>query len=358
MVVVGAGPWGLMTAWRASRAGARVVVVDDGRPPAARVAAGMLGPWAEADERERPLHDVLVRALDSWPATAEALAGDAGRDPGFRRSGSVLGASRPEHLGELRRRHATLRRWGEDPGWSTGTQLRDVEPGLAASSPGGLDLPREHQVEPRALLAALTAACDAGGVRRVAGSAARIPSRPARAVVLDDGRSVRAGRVVLAAGHAAGAVAGRVPVRPVKGQVLRLRARPGEPLPISRTVRTPSVYLAPRDGEVVVGATMEERGDTTVTASAVAELLDEALRVVPECGELQLAEAAAGLRPATPDGMPAIGCDPGDELVWAVGGYRHGVLLAPLAAEVAVAAAAGGPIPSWASAFSPERFAR
>lgn len=355
--MVGAGPWGLMTAWRAARAGARVVVVDDGRPPAAHVAAGMLGPWAEADERERPLHDLMVRALDAWPATADALAADAARDPGLRRSGAVLGASRPEHLGEVRRRHATLREWGEDPGWSSGSRLRAVEPGLAPSSAGGLDLPREHQVEPRALLAALAAACDAAGVQRVPGAVARISGRPARGVDLDDGAAVRAGRVVLAAGHAAGALAGRVPVRPVKGQVLRLRARPGRPLPIARTVRTPSVYLAPRDGEVVVGATMEERGDTDVTASAVAELLEEALRAVPECGDLLLAEAAAGLRPATPDGMPAVGADPDDELVWAVGGYRHGVLLAPLAAEVAVAAAAGGPVPAWASPLAPERFA-
>ena len=79
---------------------------------------------------------------------------------------------------------------------------------------------------------------------------------------------VAARRVVLAAGWDAGALAGRVPVRPVKGQIMRLRPAAGAPLPIARTVRTPSVYLAPRDGEVVVGATSEERSDTTVTAEA------------------------------------------------------------------------------------------
>jgi glycine oxidase len=175
-------------------------------------------------------------------------------------------------------------------------------------------------------------------------------------VRLADGSVVSGGRVILAAGHAAGRLAARVPLRAVKGQVLRLRAHDGAPPPIARTVRTPSVYLAPRRGEVVVGATMEERSDTLVTAAAVAELLDEALRVVPEAGELELAEAGCGLRPATPDGLPALGADPHDDLVWAVGGYRHGILLAPLAAEVAAAAAAGGPVPGWAAPFAPTRF--
>ncbi len=345
-----------MSAWRAARAGARVTLVDDGRPPAARVAAGMLAPWAEADERERPLHDLMRRALDLWPDTAGAISADAGRDAGFRRSGSVLAASRPEHVAEVRRRLATLDDWGEPAAWSTGSQLRALEPGLGADVAGGIDLPHEHQVEPRALLDALARACAAVGVRRVAGAVAGTVGRPVRGVRLRDGEQLAADRVVLAAGHAAGTVASRVPVRPVKGQILRLRVREGTAAPVTRTVRTPSVYLAPRDGEVVVGATTEERSDTTVTASAVAELLEEALRAAPECGELSLAEAAAGLRPATPDGMPAIGADPDDGLVWAVGGYRHGVLLAPLAADAVVAAATGGPVASWASALSPERF--
>ncbi|MGD9571587.1 MAG: glycine oxidase ThiO [Thermoleophilia bacterium] len=352
--MIGAGPWGLMTAWRAAAAGGRVALVDDGRPPAAHVAAGMLGPWSEADERERPLHDLMVRALERWPGLAEGLAAASGRDPGFRHSGAVVAAVRPEQRADVLRRAAVLRSWGRDAAWLPAADLRAREPGLGPAAAGGLDLPDEHQVEPRALLAALRAAAEGAGVRMVAGRAIRLA---AGAVRLADGATLRTGRVVLAAGHAAGALAARVPVRPVKGQALRLRAAAGAPLPIARTVRTPAGYLAPRDAEVVVGATMEERRDLTVTAEAVADLLDEARRAVPECDALTFAEAGAGLRPATPDGLPALGPDPDDPaLVWAVGGYRHGILLAPLAAEAACAAAAGGPVPSWAVPLSPGRF--
>ncbi|WP_281412229.1 glycine oxidase ThiO [Miltoncostaea marina] len=354
--MVGAGPWGLMTAWRAAAAGARVRLIDDGEAPAGSVAAGMLGPWAEAEEGERPMHELMLRALAAWPATARELGAAAGADAGFRVTGAVLAAARPEHVGVVRRRLATLASWGEPFGWLPGGRLRAVEPGLGPAVAGGADLPDEHQVEPRALLRALGAACEAAGVERVAGAARALLGRPVRGVRLEDGRELRAGRVVLAAGRAAGRLASRVPIRPVKGQVLRLRATAGAPLPVARTVRTPSVYLAPRDGELVVGATSEERSDRTVTAVAVADLLREALRVVPEVAELELAEAAAGLRPATPDGHPALGADPDDGLVWAAGGHRHGILLAPLAAEAAVAAAAGGPLPAWASPFAPERF--
>jgi glycine oxidase len=335
-----------------------VTVLDDGRTPAAHVAAGMLGHLSEAADDDATLDALLARAADAWPAMAEELARDAGRDPGYRRTGAVLAAARPEQAALLRRRLETISARGRAAAWLPPSALRAIEPGLGPEVAGGADLPEEHQAEPRALLAALRAACAHVGARVVPGRArSLLGAGPAEGAVLDDGSEARASRVVLAAGWDAGAVAGRVPVRPVKGQILRLR-RPGRgPLPIGRTVRTPSVYLAPRDREVVVGATSEERSDTIVTAEAVHALLDEALRVAPGLAELELAEAAAGLRPTTPDGLPAIGEDPDGGLVWAVGGHRHGILLTPLAAEVAVATAAGEPPPAWAGDLSPSRFA-
>lgn len=335
-----------------------MTVLDDGRPPAARVAAGMLGHLSEAADDDEDLDALLDRAATAWPAMAAALAADGGRDTGYRHSGALLAASRPEHVEVLRRRLETIARRGRPAPWLSGPALRSLEPGLGPDVAGGADLPEEHQAEPRALLQALRAACGARGVELVrAGAAALLPGRPVAGVRLHDGGERRAGRVVLAAGWAAGALSRRVPVRPVKGQILRLRAAGDDPLPLARTVRTPSIYIAPRDREVVVGATTEERSDTVVTAEAVHELLREALHAAPGLGELELAEAAAGLRPATPDLMPAVGADD-DGLVWAVGGHRHGVLLAPLVAEAAVAAAAGGPMPAWAGVVDPGRFAR
>ena len=270
LLVIGAGPWGLATGWLAARRGARVTVLDDGRPPAARVAAGMLGHLSEAADDDEALDALLARAAEAWPSMADGLARAAGRDPGFRRSGAVLAASRPEHVAILRRRLETISRRGRPAEWLPASALRALEPGLGPDVAGGADLPEEHQAEPRALLAALRAACASAGARVVAG---------------------------------------------------------------------------------------EERSDTTVTAEAVHLLLEEALHVAPGLGELELAEARAGLRPTTPDGLPAIGEDPESGMVWAVGGHRHGILLTPLAAEAAVAAAAGEPTPGWARSLSPARFA-
>jgi glycine oxidase len=146
-----------------------------------------------------------------------------------------------------------------------------------------------------------------------------------------------------------------VPVRPVKGQVVRLR---GE-LPARRMIRTEHVYVVPRqNGEVVIGATVEERGfDVTVTAGAVHELLREGYRVLPELAELELVDASAGLRPGSPDNGPLIG-EWEDGVLVATGHFRNGILLAPITAETIAALLAGDPPPPEAAPFAPERFAR
>ena len=158
---------------------------------------------------------------------------------------------------------------------------------------------------------------------------------------------------MIAAGWRSGSLGEAVAVRPVKGQILRARATPAVPVPIRRVVRTPSVYLAPRGDEVVIGATMEERADRVVTVGGVHGLLDEAVRVVPDLAEMELAELAAGVRPTSPGGLPAIGTDPADGVVWATGGHRHGLLLLPVASEVAAVLALGGSAPAWAEVAAP-----
>jgi len=125
-----------------------------------------------------------------------------------------------------------------------------------------------------------------------------------------------------------------IPVRPVKGQILRLRGDVSSLL--TRTVRGlshgVSVYLVPRaSGELVVGATVEERGaDTTVTAGAVRELLSAALDLVPGASELELHEASAGVAARDTRQCAAAGRAPGEADVWvATGHYRNGILSRP-----------------------------
>ncbi len=351
LVVVGAGPWSLACAWRCAVEGAHVRVIDDGRTPAGWAAAGMLGAWSEAEEGADALNSILRRAVEAWPHFADGLARAAGVDCAYLRSGTVFVAHRPEHIGAVRHRLAAMAGGGPRR-WVSGSDLRGIEPGLSPRVAGGADLFDEHQVDPRRLLDALRGAVDASGVEIVRDTATAVRRH---AVALVSGGRLRAGRVVLAAGWAAGRLSDRVALRPVKGQILRLGAPEGEEMPIRRVVRTPSVYLVPRaDGELVVGATSEEAGDLRVGAGAVHRLLEEAIHVVPGVRDMEWREAAVGLRPATTDGLPALGED-ADGVIWATGGYRHGILMSPSVAEAIAQVVAGGDAPEWIRPFSPIR---
>jgi glycine oxidase len=153
---------------------------------------------------------------------------------------------------------------------------------------------------------------------------------------VDDLGALAAGRVVLAAGAWSGRLLDSVPVRPVKGQLLRLRDPRGPGL-VERVLRFEGGYLVPRgDGAYVLGATMEERGfDTTVTAGGLYELLRDAHELVPGLSELVVEAAIAGLRPGTPDNLPLV--EERDGVLLATGHGRNGVLLAPLTAEMVLA---------------------
>ena len=123
-----------------------------------------------------------------------------------------------------------------------------------------------------------------------------------------------------------------------------------------------SVYVVARDsGEVVIGATMQDRGfDTTVRAGAVHDLLRDARALVPSVDELDLVETLAGLRPGSPDNAPMIGPTHTDGLIVATGHHRNGVLLTPLTAELVADLVTGGDGGDQAivAAVSPGRFAR
>lgn len=361
VAIVGGGVVGLASAWRLAAAGADVVVVDAAaeRPAAARVAAGMIAPSGEASWGE---DDLLAAALESarrWPEWAGELSAAAGREVPYRRCGSLHVALDRDEAAELRRRAELHVRLGLPTRGLLPTEARRLEPGLATGLAAAIEAPDEAEVDPRALLAALAAAGEAEGVRRIEATAMRID--PGGGLVeLGAAGVVEAPMIVVATGAWGGEgllPAGlRPPVRPVKGEILRLRAAPGA-LPCERIVVGERFYVVPRaNGEVVVGATVAELGfDLRVTAGGVHELLREAYRALPELAELELVESAAGLRPGTPDNAPIVGeLDPG--LLFAGGLYRNGILLAPLVAETVAALAAGRTPPAEAAPLGPGRF--
>jgi glycine oxidase len=240
---------------------------------------------------------------------------------------------------------------------------------LAPGVRGGLRVDGDHQIDPRRLASALVAACERAGVvfHRCWAERLDVAGSRATGVTAADGARLGAGRVVLAGGSLSGRLAGvpqdlLPPVRPVKGQVLRLTV-PRRYAPfLSRTVRAvvrgSQVYLVPREnGELVVGATSEELGwDTTVTAGGVYELLRDAHELVPGITELPLTETRAGLRPGSPDNAPLLGPSGLDGLLLATGHYRNGVLLTPVTGDVMAELLAGGELPEAARPFTPERF--
>jgi glycine oxidase len=369
VVVVGAGVPGLAVAWRARARGLQVLVVERDLPGegASGVAAGMLAPVTEADAQERDLLLLGLQSARRWPAFAAELQDVTGIDVGYRPTGTLVVARDRDEAEALDRELAIRERLGLRTHRLLPSRARAAEPALAPTVRLALDVPDDHVVDPRALVRALTAAVAAAGVEIRAGAAVgELLHDGARltGVRLQDGTAVAAGAVLVAAGAWSGSLGGlplaaRVPVRPVKGQTVRLRD-PGHdaahPL-VGRVLRWEGGYLVPRvDGGYVLGATVEERGfSTSVTAVAVHELLRDAAEVVPGVLELEVAQLVAGLRPGTPDNAPVLGASPAlDGLFWATGHHRNGILLAPVTADLVAAELAGE---VHGHAFGPGRFA-
>ncbi len=347
VVVVGGGIIGLAIAWRLRARGMTVALLERGETGQAssRVAAGMLAPVAEVEfgPTGRRVLELGLRSSALWPGFASELAAAAGVDVALAQTGTLLLARDEDEAAELGRQLAFRESLGLRVARLRASRARELEPALAPTLRLALEVPDDHSIDPRNVLVALRSACLGSGVRLREGAcvkAVESDGERASGVVLEDGERLRADRVVLAAGAWSGAIGGlgaqdRVPVRPVKGQILRLRDPAGPGL-VSRVLRYEGGYLLPRgDGCYVLGATMEERGfDLSPTAGGVHELLRDARELVPGVSELEIEELSVGLRPSTPDNAPAIGRGALEGLIWASGHHRNGILLAPLTAAL------------------------
>jgi glycine oxidase len=370
VLVIGGGIIGLVTAWRAAQRGLAAAVVDpEPGGGAAQVAAGMLAAVTELHYGEQTLLGLNLASARRYPDFAAELTELTGHDLGYRRCGTLAVALDADDRAHLRELHALQRQSGLDSQWLSGRECRRLEPMLAPGVRGGLRVDGDHQIDPRRLAAALVAACERAGVvfHRVWAERLTVSGDRAAGAVTADGTALGAGQVVLAGGSLSGRLAGvprdvLPPVRPVKGQVLRL-TMPGRHGPfLSRTVRAvvrgSHVYLVPREsGELVVGATSEELGwDTTVTAGGVYELLRDAHELVPGITELPLTETRAGLRPGSPDNAPLLGPTGLEGLLLATGHHRNGVLLTPVTGDALAHALVTGELPEEARPFTPKRF--
>lgn len=319
LAVVGGGVIGLAVARRAAQAGMSVRVHRTARHHASWVGGGMCAPYSEGWPGEEGLLRIGMESLRLWRAEfAASLPADviAARD-------SLVVAVDSGDAADLRTTADWLARQGYPVAMTVAA--RDVEPLLAQGIRHGFRAVDELAVDNRKLLAALEAHCEHLGVQWAG---------PVTA--LDDARD-GAAEVVIANGVDAPTLWPGLAVRPVKGEILRLRWRHGCLRPPRRVVRARvhgrQVYVVPRVDGVVVGATQYEHGrDTAPSVAGVRELLEDACTVLPCLGEYEVAECAAGLRPMTPDNMPLVGRLDERTLV-ACGHGRSGFLLAPWTAE-------------------------
>jgi glycine oxidase len=369
VLVVGAGVIGMAVAWQAASAGLSVVACDpDPGRAASWAAAGMLAPITEASLVEAPGTELRLASARQWPEFAARLHDETGIDVGLRDEGTLAIAFDDDdhrHLEELARVHRLLELESE---WLDARDCRSLEPLLSPRIRGGLRVSGDWQVDNRALVTALISAMTARRVdvrrcalRTLTGTEERITGGE-----LEDGSVVSSETVVIAAGPWSPAVVGlpavaRPPVRPVKGDIIRVLGSAEDPI-LSRSIRAgvrgKDVYLVPRrNGEVVIGASVEEAGfSTAVRAGAVFELLEAAVAVVPAVAELELVESLSRLRPGSPDNLPILGATSVPGLVLATGHYRNGVLLTPITAEAITAVLCGHELPAVAVPFTLARF--
>lgn len=366
VLVAGGGIAGCAVALSLRALGAAVTVVEREVPGARATgaSAGMLAVGWEWDP-DSPLHPLTLRARERahrFYARVETLSGFP---LGLRRDGMlVANRSREEH--EAARSLVA----GDGRGEGSGSRARLLDPAEALERQPGLGearswlwLPEEGQVDAQALGSALDVALGRAGARVLSGVAVRAVLARGEAVVgaaLENGDRIPADRVVVACGAWSGRLEGLprpLPVRPVRGQLVRLR-------PVRADLRRlvgdhAGRYVVPRgDGTALAGSTMEEAGfEATVTAGGVAGIREAAARLLPELGRAEAEERWAGLRPLTPDALPVLGRDPElDGLAYAVGYGRNGILLAPLAGVILARLLLDEPPEPELEAFRPDRF--
>jgi glycine oxidase len=362
IIVIGGGLAGAAAALALAERGAAVTVIDAERPGSAATgaSAGMLAPQYES-AGPGPLYRVLLQARAYYPRFASLLLDRAGVDIALRWDGMLVA-----NLDEAERAGAeSMLRWQHAHGQRgeilSAADARRRQPGVAADVDSWLWLHDEGQVDAQHLAERLTHVLEVAGVRVLNGRrAVRLLAAggAASGVVLEDGRTLQADAVLLAAGAWSDGLAGlprRLCVRPVRGHILRY---PAGAAPGCIVASHAGRYLVPRnDGTLIAGSTMDESGfDRSIDEVGLAAVHDTAVRLLPALRHVKAREHWADLRPISPDGYPVIGLEPElPGLCYATGYGRNGILLAPLAGEIAAAALLGGNIPAEWRAFSPDR---
>jgi glycine oxidase len=362
VIVIGAGVVGCAIAFELARRKVPVQVVDE-RPVgmgATQASAGILAPYVEAHEGS-PLYDLTVRSLNLFDQFIDCVSSESGHRILYRRTGTLDVAADEADMQALAATAERLSRREVAAKVVDGPTARLEEPQLTADVLGGLLIPAHGFVSANGLTSALAIAARRHGAVFEARRVVRIKQAGDAAVVETDGGPLRGHAVVLAAGSWSGTVeiqgvASRLPVRPVRGQLLCLTWQGPAP---RRVTLSRKCYLVPwDDGTVLVGATVEEAGfDERATVAGVRDLLEAAAELAPHAWTAGFGGVRVGLRPGTTDDLPVIGpSGVMPNLMYATGHYRNGVLLAPLTAKLVADAMLDNRLDEALPALSPTRF--
>ena len=337
VIIVGAGIIGCAIARELAGRGVSVRVFDARTigAGATQASAGVLAPYIEAGDGG-PLFDMTVRSLAMYDRFVQDVTTDSGIAIEYRRCGTLEVANDDETAVRLQEHAAAARGTLH---WLDADATRREEPAIVGVR-GALLAPTHGYVDAPVLTEALAWSAMRHGAKVETGQRVGAIAAGAGQISIStaDGSSWTAGTLVIAAGSwstdPAFGVSAREAVRPVRGQLLRLRA---SGTVLSRIVWGPDCYIVPRaSGLVLVGATVEDVGfDERTTAAGVRDLLEAACELVPELWRASFVEARAGLRPASASGMPLIERSAEHpNVIYATGHFRNGVLLAPLTAQL------------------------
>ena len=362
IAIIGGGVIGLSLARGLAAAGPSLCLIDANgvTPPASLAAAGMLAPSFEP--AEKTLTQFSLASLGQWRDHARGLEDETGIDIDYRADGILGIAMSEEEAEEMALRVAALRGEGRPVELLDRAGVHTLEPGLSDRIIAGMLAPQEAQIDARKLHKALGRAVTNAGVTTIKGFVRAVSgSVGARKIEMDGAEPISAGIVVIASGAmAAIAIDGAKmpPLVPVKGEALALA---GSDTVLNRVVRAKSVYLCPKsDGRIIVGAS-EKPGETSrsVDAGEIHSLRGFAEMTTPRLRQWGEVERWSGIRPGTADKAPILGAYQSgpEDIFFALGHYRNGILLSPATTQLLCAMILGDKkTDDEMKAFSPDRF--
>ncbi len=331
ILIIGGGIIGLSLAVELKLRGASVAVLTaDSKQPTARAAAGMLAPQAERIPPS-PMLDLCLQSRALYPAWVEQLENITGLKTGYWRSGILAPVCQndPQEKPLLSNLNSQ---------WLDRDTVRQHQFGLGQEVIGGWWYPDDAQVDNRALFRTLQAATKELQIEIIQGNAGEIIRQGNRVVGIETtAGKLQADRYVLAAGAWSDQLL-NVPVFPRKGQMLSVCVPEDCAViqPLQTVIFGTGIYIVPRqDGRIIIGATSENVDFTPGnTPAGIQSLLAGAIKLYPELQNYPILEFWWGFRPATTDELPILGASAWENLTWATGHYRNGILLAPVTAKL------------------------